>query len=427
MRVLSIKQPWATLISEGVKLYEFRTWNTKYRGEFLIHASSTDTYALERFNDLGYNYPTGCIIAKVTLNDVIKVDDCNRKSIYNENKLVYKNIVDTNYNGYAFKLSNIKKIHPIYISGKLGFWNYDINLLNEYQKELGNIPEFLFKYLDVPSVKRLKGIGYFCGMDYASKDIYDFGKYVSRFDHSLNVALITWKYTHDKCATIAGLIHDIATPTFAHVIDYMNGDYETQESTEEYTKKIIMGDKKLLKLLKEDDIDCDDIINFKKYSIVDNDRPKLCADRFDGIVLPGLFWTKEVDSNILKKLVNSLTIYKNEYDENELGFDDEESAKLAIKISNGIDKECHSNYDNYMMNLLASIVKLSINTGLIKYDDLYTLTEKKLIDIFKDSNNREILEKLNIFMNVKKDDIEVVNLGKIKIRKINPLVKGSRI
>lgn len=38
MKVLTIKQPFATLIIEGYKEYEFRTWKTKFRGEFLIHA-----------------------------------------------------------------------------------------------------------------------------------------------------------------------------------------------------------------------------------------------------------------------------------------------------------------------------------------------------------------------------------------------------
>ena len=38
MKVLTIKQPWASLIAEGIKKYEFRTWKTKYRGDLLIHA-----------------------------------------------------------------------------------------------------------------------------------------------------------------------------------------------------------------------------------------------------------------------------------------------------------------------------------------------------------------------------------------------------
>ena len=41
MKVLTIKQPFATLIAEEIKEYEFRTWKTKYRGEFLIHAGKS--------------------------------------------------------------------------------------------------------------------------------------------------------------------------------------------------------------------------------------------------------------------------------------------------------------------------------------------------------------------------------------------------
>ena len=93
-----------------------------------------------------------------------------------------------------------------------------------------NIPTFLQKYLECPSIKRLQKVGYFCGMDYASKHIYDFSEYITRYDHSLSVALLTYKFTKDKKTTIAGLIHDIATPCFSHVIDYMNEDYENQES-----------------------------------------------------------------------------------------------------------------------------------------------------------------------------------------------------
>lgn len=96
-----------------------------------------------------------------------------------------------------------------------------------------DIPKFLNKYLKVPILLRLKKVGYFCGMDYASRDIYDFPEYVSRYDHSLSTALITWYFTKDKKATIAALFHDISTPCFSHVIDYMNKDYSKQESTEE--------------------------------------------------------------------------------------------------------------------------------------------------------------------------------------------------
>lgn len=38
MKTLTLKQPWASLIANGYKKYEFRTWKTNYRGPILIHA-----------------------------------------------------------------------------------------------------------------------------------------------------------------------------------------------------------------------------------------------------------------------------------------------------------------------------------------------------------------------------------------------------
>ena len=40
VKVLTLKQPWATLVAEGIKIYEFRSWKTKYRGKVLIHAGA---------------------------------------------------------------------------------------------------------------------------------------------------------------------------------------------------------------------------------------------------------------------------------------------------------------------------------------------------------------------------------------------------
>jgi hypothetical protein len=41
IRILSVKQPWATLIVRGVKRFEARSWPPRWRGRIAIHASST--------------------------------------------------------------------------------------------------------------------------------------------------------------------------------------------------------------------------------------------------------------------------------------------------------------------------------------------------------------------------------------------------
>ncbi len=40
MKAITIKQPWASLIVEGIKDIENRTWKTNYRGRVLIHSSA---------------------------------------------------------------------------------------------------------------------------------------------------------------------------------------------------------------------------------------------------------------------------------------------------------------------------------------------------------------------------------------------------
>jgi len=301
--------------------------------------------------------------------------------------------------------------------------------LQYYLKELGydNIPSFLTKYLKTPSLIRLKEVGYFCGMDYASKKIYNFREYISRYDHSLTVALIIYKLTKDKVQTLAGLFHDIATPCFSHVIDYMNKDYEMQESTEEYTEVILNNDVYLKKCLKEDNIDIDDIFNFKKYSIVDNSRPKVCADRIDGVILTGIGWTKNIKKKDIKNIVNDMTIFKNEYNEDEIGFKTLDIARKVIEISKSIDIYCHSKEDNYMMQLLANITELAINKKYIAYDELYSYNEKELFDLLENKNDIELKTLINEFKNIKKENIPFIELPYIKIRDLKPLVNGVRI
>ena len=300
-------------------------------------------------------------------------------------------------------------------------------MLDYYFSLLGDIPSFLEKYLKVPSLVRLKKVGYFCGMDYASKDVYDFSEYISRFDHSLTVALLTYKYTKRKKDTIAALFHDIATPCFSHVIDYMNKDYEKQESTEKYTETILKNDKVFMECLKIDHLKEEDIINFKKYSIVDNDRPKLCADRLDGVILTGMGWTKNVFKSDIKLILNDLCVLKNEDGKDELGFKTIDVALKVKEVSQRIDVFCHSSEDNYMMELLAKITKYAIDKSYISYDDLYYLTEEKIFKIFESKNDRKLNKLLTEFKTKKSSDIPVTQISNIKIRKLNPLVENKRI
>lgn len=293
--------------------------------------------------------------------------------------------------------------------------------------DYGNRPKFLDKYFIAPSLIRLKNVGYFCGMDYASREIYSFDEKISRYDHSINVALITWNLTKDMKATLAGFFHDVSTPCFSHVIDYMNNDYEKQESTEEKTGDIIKNDKYILKCLEQDGVVVDDIIDFKKYSVVDLDRPMLCADRLDGVILTGLYWTKNITILDVENIINDLIIVNNEIDQCEIGFKSYSIAKLVLDTSELIDKYCHSKEDNYMMELLAKITKRVIDLNFISYDDLFILNEDDIFKIYENIDDVEVVNNLDVFKNVKLEEIDELEMPFVKIRNLNPFVNSIRL
>lgn len=127
MKVITIKQPFASLIASGQKEYEFRTWKTSYRGEILIHAGkSADKEAMNRFSSFDLDCPLGCIIAKATLTDCIPIDEEVKEELRAKNAPVYWGITsDPDWKGYGFKLENIQRIEPISVNGSLGLWEYD--------------------------------------------------------------------------------------------------------------------------------------------------------------------------------------------------------------------------------------------------------------------------------------------------------------
>lgn len=127
MKVITIKQPFATLIAEGYKEYEFRTWKTRYRGDILIHAGKgVNKKAMKKFEHLHLNYPSGCIVAKAELTDCIFIDNEAREMLSKKDSLVYHSVItNTDWDGYGFKLEHIKKINPIPVNGKLSLWDYD--------------------------------------------------------------------------------------------------------------------------------------------------------------------------------------------------------------------------------------------------------------------------------------------------------------
>ena len=119
MKVLSMKQPFSELVLQGKKKIELRKWNTKFRGEFLIHASKVpDKKAMKQF---GFsNLPCGFIVGKAKLVDVkeYKTEEEHKKD-------ADLHLASLRWGNYGFLLENPQRIEKIPAKGKLGFWDFD--------------------------------------------------------------------------------------------------------------------------------------------------------------------------------------------------------------------------------------------------------------------------------------------------------------
>ena len=119
MKALSLKQPFAELILQGKKVIELRKWNTRFRGEFLIHASKvSDVDAMKRF---GFSeLPAGKIVGKAFLKDVKKYE--SEEDFLKDND---KHLASRGWGNYGFVLSDVARVEEISCKGKLNFWDFD--------------------------------------------------------------------------------------------------------------------------------------------------------------------------------------------------------------------------------------------------------------------------------------------------------------
>lgn len=114
MKSISIRNPYANMILCGEKPYEFRTWRTSYRGDLLICSSASPKIK---------GMISGHALCVVSLNDIIEVTNKN----YRNFGLSREDIEDGKL--YAWHLTNVRKIKPVPVKGKLNFYYIDDGLI----------------------------------------------------------------------------------------------------------------------------------------------------------------------------------------------------------------------------------------------------------------------------------------------------------
>lgn len=129
MRVITLHEPWASLIGEGIKIIETRSWPCYQYGELYIHAGQmpipkNDIRKNELSKLLCGSFHHGTIFARCILSDCIRIDEQFANAVKKENISNYL-CGDYTPGRYAWILTNIEPITPIKATGKQGIWYYN--------------------------------------------------------------------------------------------------------------------------------------------------------------------------------------------------------------------------------------------------------------------------------------------------------------
>jgi len=281
----------------------------------------------------------------------------------------------------------------------------------------------LIDVINTKALQRLKGINQY-GTWVLLKPEFN----TTRFEHSVGVCILLKKFDASLEEQIAGLLHDISHTAFSHVIDFTYNRSEQQDVADRFYKNIIMNSE-IPDVLKEHGIDISTIIN-KKFRIMKNEIPDLCADRIDYLLRDGLIINR-IDKDMVEKVLNNLIIHKNEF-----VFIDKVVAKyFAEKFIEMNNVFWANTLQVTIFKLLSDAIGMAISKNVISQDDIF-LTDDELYKKLKQSNDKEVTDKLDLIFNLslveneKEYDFHIINKARYADPKIlldNKSVRLSEI
>ncbi len=153
MKAITILQPWATLIANGAKHIETRSWATKYRGPLAIHAGlKKPDFALcqshpfwpdlmgflegdKKTGKMWYEFPLGSVIAVADLIDCQEMTMDKIvvwRDVYGKDEIAFG---DFQPGRYAWILDNVRKIAPIQVKGRQRLWGMEAESMKPNRQE----------------------------------------------------------------------------------------------------------------------------------------------------------------------------------------------------------------------------------------------------------------------------------------------------
>ena len=237
------------------------------------------------------------------------------------------------------------------------------------------------KIIKHPSLQRLKNIwistyGY----------LFNLKRNATRFDHSIGVYLLLKHFRASKEEQIAGLIHDVSHTALSHVSTYaFQGKYTGTEFHELQQQKFIK-ESRLADLLNELGYESSQLLHDKKYTLLENSLPDICADRIDYALRDGLH-LQTLTRQQVNQVLKGLNVYRSEFvfSNVEAAFIYSFNFFLLNMMFYGSPTEAHFNND------FGNLVKFAVRNKVLKESDWFS-DDVILTNKLKKTKNKKVQE-----------------------------------
>lgn len=242
-----------------------------------------------------------------------------------------------------------------------------------------NIENPIFEELmSSDALQRLKGVSQF-----GIPDRYYHIEGYSRFEHSLGVMMLLRLLGASQEEQVAGLTHDVSHTAFSHVVDWVLGGKESEEFQDEKHREYFINSD-LAEIIRKYDYDPSTMSNHQSFSLLEQDLPRLCADRID-------YCLREVAPKTAKRLVRKLVVV-----DNRIVFEDKKPAKIFAEVF--LEKQM-SHWGGFeavaRYSLFADALKMALSEGILEFSDFWQ-EEKQIINKLEASNHKRMNKILSL-------------------------------
>lgn len=262
----------------------------------------------------------------------------------------------------------------------------------------------LCELIESPPIQRLKGISQY-GIP---SEFYHFKGY-SRYEHSLGVFLLLRKLGASQDEQIAGLLHDVSHTAFSHIIDWVLADgIQGDESYQDIVHEKTLLNSSIPSILAAYLLDPVSISNFKKFPLLEQPQPYLCADRIDYALREFVDWS---NPDIVGTCANHITVQ-----DGRIVFTSHEIAKIFAYEYLKLYKEHWAGHESMVRYyLFGRLLKRALEKGIITIGD-FSQQDDYIIKKLAETSLKEIRQDLEVLRKTPTFTIVDSGIG-VQIRK----------